>query len=83
MEVIWNLIFLQKQAKNTCFNGKKNGKKLWNWQKVWNEFHKKVKLEKKNETPWKTVKSFMKENYRCKIINIGHDFDVKEPKIFD
>ena len=39
--------------------------------------------EKKNETEWNTVKSFMKENFRHKIIDIEHDFDVKEPKIYD
>ena len=46
-------------------------------------FIKKVKLEKKNETVWNSLKSFMKENYRPKIVGIEDDFDVKEPKIFD
>ena len=48
-----NLTVLQKQAKTSCFYAKKSGKNLWNWQKVWNEFHKKSET---GEKKWNCMK---------------------------
>ena len=41
-----------------------------------------MKLEEKNETVKKTVKSFMREKKPPQNYCIEDDFDVKEPKIF-
>ena len=45
----WNLLFLQKQAKKSCFHTKKSENKIMKLAKSVIEFHKKSENGKKNE----------------------------------
>ena len=69
---IWNLLFFQKQVKNSCFYAKKSEKKLWNQQKVWSSCTKKWNYIKINET---RDDSFKKNEVRLRNVYIENDFD--------